>query len=89
MDLCEQMGSALLQGIVGACFATNISVWTHHLPASIAYSRRAHEAALSSGNTTCARRSGALVALFRDEWEVARAVRDQSSWAFHETAPIR
>ncbi|WP_170319319.1 GAF domain-containing protein [Polyangium spumosum] len=64
MDLCEQMGSALLQGIVGACFATNISVWTHHLRASIAYSRRAHEAALSSGNTTCARRSGALVALF-------------------------
>ncbi|MDI1436160.1 GAF domain-containing protein [Polyangium sorediatum] len=64
MDLSEQMGSALLQGIVGACFATNISIWTHHLRASIAYSRRAHEAALSSGNTPCARRSGALVALF-------------------------
>ncbi|MDI1446821.1 GAF domain-containing protein [Polyangium sp. 6x1] len=64
MDLCEQMGSALLQGIVGACFATNISIWTHHLRASIAYSRRAHAAALASGNTPCARRSGALVALF-------------------------
>ncbi|MDI1483535.1 GAF domain-containing protein [Polyangium sp. y55x31] len=64
MDLAEQMGSALLQGIVGACFATNISVWTHHLRASIAYSRRAYAAALSSGNTPCARRSGALVALF-------------------------
>ncbi|MDC3957706.1 GAF domain-containing protein [Polyangium jinanense] len=64
MDLAEQMGSALLQGIVGACFATNISVWTHHLRASIGYSRRAHAAALSSGNTPCARRSGALVALF-------------------------
>ncbi len=32
---------------------------------------------------------GALVALFRDEWEVARAARDHASWRFHETAPIR
>ena len=32
---------------------------------------------------------GRLVALFRDEWEVNRAVRDQVDWRFHETAPIR
>ena len=32
---------------------------------------------------------GRLVALFRDEWEVNRAERDNASWAFHETAPIR
>ena len=31
---------------------------------------------------------GRLVALFRDEWEVQRAVRDQESWSFHETAPL-
>jgi peptide chain release factor 3 len=31
---------------------------------------------------------GKLVALFRDEWEVLRAVRDQASWTFHETAPM-
>lgn len=30
-----------------------------------------------------------LVALFRDEWEVQRAIRDNSEWTFHETAPIR
>jgi peptide chain release factor 3 len=30
-----------------------------------------------------------LVALFRDEWEVQRAVRDNEEWQFHETAPIR
>ena len=32
---------------------------------------------------------GALVALFRDEWEIDRAVRDNPDWTFHETAPIR
>jgi len=30
-----------------------------------------------------------LVALFRDDWEVQRAERDNDSWQFHETAPIR
>lgn len=29
------------------------------------------------------------VALFRDEWEVQRAVRDNDDWTFLETAPIR
>ncbi|MCA9531231.1 MAG: peptide chain release factor 3 [Myxococcales bacterium] len=32
---------------------------------------------------------GAPVALFRDQWELDRAVRDNPSWTFHETAPIR
>ncbi|MEZ4286824.1 MAG: peptide chain release factor 3 [Polyangiales bacterium] len=31
---------------------------------------------------------GRPVALFRDEWELGRAVRDNESWAFHETAPM-
>ena len=30
-----------------------------------------------------------VVALFRDDWEVARAERDNPEWVFHETAPIR
>ncbi|MEM9073300.1 MAG: peptide chain release factor 3 [Myxococcota bacterium] len=30
-----------------------------------------------------------LVALFRDEWEMDRAVRDHDDWTFLETAPIR
>ena len=29
------------------------------------------------------------VALFRDEWEVQRAIRDNDDWTFLETAPIR
>ncbi|RLB56581.1 MAG: peptide chain release factor 3 [Deltaproteobacteria bacterium] len=29
-----------------------------------------------------------LVALFRDEWEVNRAIRDNDTWTFSETAPI-
>jgi peptide chain release factor 3 len=28
------------------------------------------------------------VALFRDEWELGRAERDNETWIFHETAPI-
>ena len=28
------------------------------------------------------------VALFRDEWELGRAERDNEAWIFHETAPI-
>ncbi|MBW2189656.1 MAG: GTP-binding protein [Deltaproteobacteria bacterium] len=28
------------------------------------------------------------VALFRDEWELGRAERDNENWTFHETAPI-
>ncbi len=28
------------------------------------------------------------VALFRDEWELQRAERDNENWTFHETAPI-
>jgi hypothetical protein len=28
------------------------------------------------------------VALFRDEWEIQRAERDNENWTFHETAPI-
>jgi len=31
---------------------------------------------------------GLLVALFRDEWEVHRAVRDHADWVFNETAPL-
>jgi peptide chain release factor 3 len=31
---------------------------------------------------------GRVVALFRDEWEVHRAMRDHDGWVFHETAPI-
>jgi peptide chain release factor 3 len=31
---------------------------------------------------------GRPVALFRDEWELGRAQRDNESWSFHETAPI-
>ena len=29
------------------------------------------------------------VALFRNEWELNVAARDNTSWAFNETAPIR
>ncbi|MEZ4247409.1 MAG: peptide chain release factor 3 [Polyangiales bacterium] len=32
---------------------------------------------------------GALVALFRDDWEMDRAIRDHQEWKFLETAPIR
>jgi peptide chain release factor 3 len=32
---------------------------------------------------------GRPVALMRDEWELERAQRDNPSWVFHETAPIR
>jgi len=28
------------------------------------------------------------VALFRDEWELGRAARDNENWTFNETAPI-
>jgi hypothetical protein len=28
------------------------------------------------------------VALFRDQWELGRAERDNESWTFHETARI-
>ena len=31
---------------------------------------------------------GKPVALFRDEWELLRAIRDNEGWTFHETAPI-
>ena len=31
---------------------------------------------------------GRTVALFRDEWELGRAERDNETWSFHETAPI-
>ena len=31
----------------------------------------------------------ALVALFRDDWELERSVRDNDGWTFLETAPIR
>ncbi|MDH5492704.1 MAG: peptide chain release factor 3 [Myxococcales bacterium] len=34
-------------------------------------------------------RDGGLVALFRDEWEISRAIRDNAGWIFHETAPLR
>ncbi len=30
-----------------------------------------------------------IVGLFRDDWEVERAVRDVPDWTFHETSPIR
>jgi peptide chain release factor 3 len=33
-------------------------------------------------------RDDRAVALFRDEWELGRAERDNESWTFHETAPI-
>ncbi len=33
-------------------------------------------------------RDDRVVALFRDEWELGRAERDNESWTFHETAPI-
>ncbi len=29
------------------------------------------------------------VALFRDDWELDRAIRENERWTFHETAPIR
>lgn len=32
---------------------------------------------------------GGPVALFRDEWELQRAVRDNEAWTFHETAHIK
>jgi len=32
---------------------------------------------------------GHLVALFRDSWEVDRAIRDNDEWTFRDTAPIR
>ena len=32
---------------------------------------------------------GALVALFRDQWEVDRIVRENDDWTFLETKPIR
>ena len=32
---------------------------------------------------------GRAVALFRDEYELRRAVRDNPSWTFADTAPIR
>jgi peptide chain release factor 3 len=32
---------------------------------------------------------GRLVALLRDEWEVNRAMKNNASWVFHETAPIQ
>jgi len=32
---------------------------------------------------------GQLVALFRDDWEVDRAIRDNKDWTFRDTAPIR
>ncbi|MFO0697288.1 MAG: peptide chain release factor 3 [Polyangiales bacterium] len=32
---------------------------------------------------------GRPVALFRDDWELERAIRDNAEWVFHETAPIR
>jgi peptide chain release factor 3 len=32
---------------------------------------------------------GRPVALFRDDWEVDRAIRENESWTFHDTAPIR
>jgi len=30
-----------------------------------------------------------LVALFRDQWEMERVIRDNDGWTFHETAPMR
>ena len=33
-------------------------------------------------------RDDRAVALFRDEWELGRAERDNENWTFHETAPI-
>ena len=33
-------------------------------------------------------RDGRPVALFRDEWELHRAIRDNEGWTFRETAPI-
>ena len=33
-------------------------------------------------------RDNRVVALFRDEWELGRAERDNENWTFHETAPI-
>lgn len=33
-------------------------------------------------------RDNRLVALFRDEWELGRAERDNANWTFHEIAPI-
>lgn len=62
-DLCEQRGGPLHKGIVGTSFAGDISIWTHHLRASIGHAERAHEAALASGNVRHAQRSGAMVAL--------------------------
>ncbi len=32
---------------------------------------------------------GRLVALFRDQWELERSIRDNDEWRFLETAPIR
>ncbi len=32
---------------------------------------------------------GGLVALFRDEWELERAIRENDEWTFLETMPIR
>jgi hypothetical protein len=32
---------------------------------------------------------GKPVALFRNDWELSVAVRDNPAWKFNETAPIR
>jgi peptide chain release factor 3 len=48
----------------------------------------AKELALARVPMAVADVDGRLVALFRDEWEVQRAIRDQESWRFHETAPL-
>ncbi len=32
---------------------------------------------------------GNLVALFQNDWELERSIRDNAEWTFHETAPIR
>jgi peptide chain release factor 3 len=48
-----------------------------------------HELSLARVPLAVRDQDGRLVALFRDEWEVQRIIRDNDAWTFHETAPIR
>jgi predicted ATPase len=62
-DLVEGRQSALWRGMVDTYFGGTISIWTHHLRASIGYTKRALEAALASGNTLYARQNATQIAL--------------------------
>lgn len=90
-------------GVVGALqFEVLIFRLEHEYGAKIAFDRLPYQhARWVEGPTTpeeiLARRiplavkdqDDALVALFRDEWELERAGRENDEWTFHETAPMR